>query len=225
MIKGVIFDFDGTLTELALDFGGMRDALVKSLLGYVTEETLRELGGLLMLEMIYAVEKKVGHRGAALRKETFAVLRDIEVATATGKDVFPYTRPTLRSLRRIGVKLGVMTRNCAEAVRKIFPDIDTYVETVVSREDVAVVKPDPSHARAVLDRLGVDGADTLLVGDHATDVQAGRAAGARTAGVLSGRARRTDLEEAGADFIIEDIRGVTAIVRTINQVVESEKRR
>jgi phosphoglycolate phosphatase len=105
-----------------------------------------------------------------------------------------------------------MTRNCGGAVRKVFPDVDEYVDTMVTREDVPIVKPDPSHPEAVLERLGVNRRDALLVGDHPSDIQAGRSAGVQTVGVLSGRINKDELENAGADFVVGDIREILPIV-------------
>lgn len=42
-----------------------------------------------------------------------------------------------------------------------------------------------------------------MVGDTTVDIRAGRAAGAQTVGVLSGFGERQELEEAGADVILE----------------------
>jgi phosphoglycolate phosphatase len=223
MTKGVVFDFDGTLTELTLDFNGMRNELEKVILKYVSLETLWEFEDRLMLELIYAIERRLGHRGAAFRDEAFTLLRSIEVEAAGRKEVYPFTRQVLRSLREMGVKLGVMTRNCMGAVRKTFPDIDEFVDVTVTREDVRVVKPDPSHPRAVLNRLRVDPSEALLVGDHPTDIEAGWAVGARTVGVLSGRTKHSDMERAGADFVADDIRQVPVIIRGTATILMSER--
>lgn len=222
MIRGVVFDFDGTLTELTLDFDGMKRELEKVILRYVSLETLRELENRLMLERIYAIEKRLGKSGAAFRDEAFTLLRCIEEEAADKKEVYPYTRQVLSSLREMGVKLGVMTRNCTGAVRKTFPDIDEYVDATVTREDVRIAKPDPSHPRAVLDRLGVDPSEAVLIGDHPTDIEAGRAVGAGTVGVLSGKAGYEEMRRAGADFVAADIRQVPAIIRMKVQVLMSE---
>jgi phosphoglycolate phosphatase len=218
MIRAIVFDFDGTLTELTLDFTSMRNKLKELVLNYVSPKIMREFDDLFMLELIYAVENKLEQRGSVFRNQAFTLLRDIEVEAADGKEVYPYTRDVLRSLREMGMKLGVMTRNCEGAVRKVFPDIDQYVDAIVAREDVLVVKPDPSHPRAVLDRMGVRPSNAILVGDHPTDIAAGRAVGALTAGVLSGRVAKATLEEAGADYVVNDIRGLFAVVREMSGV-------
>jgi phosphoglycolate phosphatase len=214
VIRAVVFDFDGTLTELTLDFEHMRRELEKLLLRHVTHDILNSLRGLFMLETIYAVEEVLGQKGAALRREAFALLGEIEVDAATGKDVFPFTREVLNTLRSMDVKAGIMTRNCAGAVKRVFPDCFGYVDVVIPREEIRLVKPHPSHPLALLHSLDASPAEALLVGDHPTDVEAGIAAGIRTVGVLTGRIAREDLVGAGADYVIDDIRDIPGIVES-----------
>jgi phosphoglycolate phosphatase-like HAD superfamily hydrolase len=44
-----------------------------------------------------------------------------------------------------------------------------------------------------------------MVGDHPTDIQAGRQAGMKTIGVLTGRTQREGFEKAGADYILDNV--------------------
>jgi phosphoglycolate phosphatase len=213
MIKASLFDFDGTLTELTLDFVDLRAEVEKIVLKYVPESLVRTFDGLYILEMIYAVESHLGRARLDFREETFGKLCELEVEGADGKNVYPYTRDVLRDLRKKGVRIGVVTRNCRAAVEKVFPDIAAYVDVVAAREDVPVVKPHPGHIAAVLGLLDhVDPSGALVVGDHPTDILAGRAAGALTVGVLTGRTEKTGFVEAGADFVIGDIRDVPGLV-------------
>ncbi len=200
MFRAAIFDFDGTLIELTLDFSDLRRHVERIALTYVPQAFIEGLDGLYMLEMIEEVERKLGGTpGAAFRQEAYTILRELEVRAAQGKAVYPYTREVLTVLRGRGVKIGVMTRNCGPAVRTVFPDMDVYVDAMVTREDVRPVKPHPAHVKAVLELLGrVDPAEAILVGDHPTDIFAGIAAGATTVGVLTGRTQKADLEKAGA---------------------------
>ena len=213
MFRAAIFDFDGTLVELTLDFSDLRRHVERLALTYVTEGYIRGLDGIYMLEMIDEVEKKLGASGAAFRQEAYTILRDLEVEAARGKALYPYTRDVLKALRGRGVKIGVMTRNCAPAVRTVFPDMDAYVDAMVTREDVRPVKPHPAHVLAVLALLGpIEAREAVLVGDHPTDIAAGLAAGATTIGVLTGRTERADFEKAGATFIVRDIRDVPVLI-------------
>jgi phosphoglycolate phosphatase len=212
MAKAVIFDFDGTLTELTLDFVDLRKEVEEIAQRHARGVPLEQLSHLYIIEMIYEVERLLGKSGAGFRDEAFAKLRELEVAAAAGKDVYPYTRDVLRVLRKKGVKVGVMTRSCIAALKVVFPGIEDYVDAVVTREDVRLVKPDPYHVEAVLAVLDVRAEDALLVGDHPTDVQAGETLEARTVGVLTGRTTREQFEAEGADYIVNDIRDVLDLV-------------
>lgn len=212
MIKTVVFDFDGTLAPLTLNFDHLRKKVEEIAKKYVSAAFIRRLDGFYIIEMIYEVEKGLGETGAAFRREAFAKLRDLEVEAARGKDVFPYTREVLSLLRQSGIKLGVMTRNCSGAVKRVFPDMEVYVDAVVTRDDVAVVKPNPGHAAAVLARLAVDAGSAMLVGDHPTDILTGKVLHTFTVGVLTGRTGRGEFEKVGADRILNDIREVPSIL-------------
>jgi phosphoglycolate phosphatase len=50
---------------------------------------------------------------------------------------------------------------------------------------------------------GLDPADVVMVGDRGSDVAAGLAVGTRTVGVLWGYGGRAELEDAGADVLLE----------------------
>jgi phosphoglycolate phosphatase len=215
VIRAVVFDFDGTLTELTLDFDHMRKDLEKLLLTYVTPDILNNLRGRFMIETIYAVEEILGQKGAAFRYDAFALLSEIEVDAANGKDLFPFTRKVLRTLHSMNVRTGIMTRNCSGAVKRMFPDYSEYVDVVVSREETRLVKPHPSHPLALLRSLDASPTEALLVGDHPTDIEAGIAACMRTVGVLTGRIGRDELTRAGADHVIDDIRGIPRIVESL----------
>ena len=61
-----------------------------------------------------------------------------------------------------------------------------YFDVLVGFDDIAEQKPHPAPVLAALERLGVDAAGALFVGDSPHDIRAGRAAGVRTAAVLWG---------------------------------------
>ena len=95
-----------------------------------------------------------------------------------------------------------MTRNCDAAVRVTFPHIDTYCQAFVPRDRVTQVKPHPAHLQAALDCLGTTPERALMVGDGAMDIQAGKALGMFSIGVLSGNSPRAKLLAQGADLVL-----------------------
>lgn len=68
-------------------------------------------------------------------------------------------------------------------------------------------------ARALADAApGIEPARTVMVGDRAQDVLAGRACGTRTVGVTWGAGSRAELQDAGADRIVDDPAGLVALL-------------
>jgi phosphoglycolate phosphatase len=208
MIKGIIFDFDGTLTELTLDFGHLRTEIEKVARQYVGDDEIKSQEGQFVIEMIYWVEDRLGEEADTFRREAFARLRELEMEASRGKDVYPYTRDVLQRLRDKGMKIGVITRSHVDVLFLVFQDIKSYVDTIVTRDEVKEVKPHPNHGAEVLRLLGINPDEAILVGDHPTDVLAGKAAGMKTAGVLSGRTTRGEFEKVGATYILNDVRGI-----------------
>ena len=112
---------------------------------------------------------------------------------------------TLKFLRKKGMKLGIVTRNCEDAVRKVFPDIDQFCDVFISRNSTKKVKPHPDHLTSVMKILDISGEEAVMMGDHTTDIQAGKRVGMRTIGVLTGRKTREELEQAGADYVLGEV--------------------
>lgn len=211
-IRAVIFDFDGTLTELTLDFRILREEIVKVALGYVDPSLIKEFEGQYIIEMIQEIQARSEERGAAFKAEAYRRLRDLEVEEARGKDVYPYTREVLAQLKGRGARTGIVTRSCIEVLNEVFPDMAVYVDAVVTRDDIDRVKPHPSHAEAVLTLLGAPAESAMLVGDHPTDILTGKAINMVTVGVLTGRTRREQFVDAGATYVFDDIRDVLSLV-------------
>lgn len=211
-VKAVIFDFDGTLAVLNIDFGFMRNQVFNLIRRFgVLEESLRQKYA---LEIIDEVSEILFQRSPDIAKEFYemahGILHDIEMKAASEGRLLPKVEETLAELRKRGIKVGIVTRNCEEAVRRVFPKIDDFCDVFVSRNSVKKVKPHPEHLTAAMTGLRVSGKETVMVGDHILDIQAGKRVGATTVGVLTGRTKREDFEEAGADLILDDVSGLCA---------------
>lgn len=211
-VSALIFDFDGTLTPLTIDFSSLRTE-VELLAGtYAPEQAIKDLSHLYTVEMIYELEQLLGGAGGEFRRRAFERMAELETEASRGKELYPYAREVLRDLRVRGLKVAIITRNCIGALKNVFPDMDQYVDSVVTRDDVARVKPHPAHVAAALAALNATPDEAILVGDHPTDIAAGLAIGTQTVGVLTGRTQKSDLEKAGAHHIADDIRDVRQLL-------------
>ena len=91
--------------------------------------------------------------------------------------------------------------------------LDHYFKAIVTREDGLKLKPSPDSILECLRRMEVDPAHALTVGDTPMDIQAGKAAGTFTIGVLTGIGNRQQLEAESPTAIID---GVAHILSVLN---------
>lgn len=119
---------------------------------------------------------------------------------------FPAARETVEALREQGVAVAVVTSKRRQMTGRTLRvcGLDGLFQTLVCADDVARGKPHPEPVHRALRELGLVGreGEVLFVGDAPYDIQAGRAAGVRTAAVTWSTYPRETLEEAGPDLWI-----------------------
>ncbi|THB65171.1 MAG: HAD family hydrolase [Desulfovibrio sp.] len=203
----MVFDFDGTLAELTIDFSVMKANARAIARAYLTDPLPGD--SLPVLEWADLVAATLaGHdpkRAKTYFAETHAMIQDMEMEGARQGSLFPFTRPLLEQLALHGTATAIITRNCARAVHSVFPDLDGLCPVFLARDHVDRVKPDPGHLLAALDKVECSPDKALMVGDHPLDVETGKRAGAQTAGVATGRMSLADLQQAGADHTAQDM--------------------
>lgn len=80
--------------------------------------------------------------------------------------------------------------------------------TMITSSDVRIGKPDPEPYRKAAGKLGFAASDCIVVEDAPAGVRAGKAAGARVIALLTTMIRR-ELEDAGADWVVQDCSDIT----------------
>lgn len=205
-IKAVIFDFDGTLAALNIDFSAMRERIFDLMRrSGINGESVRENYLLEIIDEVYEMLWEKNPSGAeTFYQESHDILHEVEMRAADRGRLLPGVEGALKGLRENGINVGIITRNCEDAVRKVFPEIDASCDIFVSRNSVKKVKPHPDHLTRVMDSLKVSAEEAIMVGDHVLDIQAGKRVGMNTIGVLTGRTKKEEFEKAGADYILEE---------------------
>lgn len=159
----VVYDLDGTLVELTVDWGAVAEDVAGVLRDHGVDPGNRGLWRMLELS------GKAGHRDAVERAitshEETGARRSRRLALADG---LPHEVP-----------VGVCSLN-AESACRIALDvhgIDTAVGPVVGRDTLTSAKPDPAGLLRVIDDLGVDPASAVFVGDSQRDAETAQRAG------------------------------------------------
>jgi len=205
-IESFVFDFDGTLAVLRLDFAEMKRRLSSLAESHFAQKPpppfLPVLEWLAWLDTM--IQESTGDTTGEFRQKALTLISEMELEGARSGALFSFTRPLLMALAQKGAKTAIITRNCEAAVRLVFPDLSDYCSAFFSRDHVLSPKPDPAHLIHALEYLRADLRTAIMIGDHPLDIQAGKAAGVMTAGVCSGGSRRDELVRAGADWVAED---------------------
>jgi HAD superfamily hydrolase (TIGR01509 family) len=201
-----LFDLDGTLV----------DSVYQHVLAW--QEALEVCGIQLS---VWRIHRRIGMSGGlfvgALLRETgrpvdAATVAKVQQAHAEAYRrragqvrLLPGARELLQHLSRLQVPWAVATSGLMEAARPTLEVLQVPAGVaVVTRDQVVHAKPDPDLFLAAADRLGVDIADAVVVGDSVWDLLAARRARALGVGLLSGGYGREELERAGAYRVYHD---------------------
>ena len=117
----------------------------------------------------------------------------------------------LDALKARGLILGVMTNDTEAGARAHLTrsGVEDRFDFIAGFDSGHGAKPDADPLLAFARAVGIAPARALMVGDSLHDLVAGRAAGMRTAGVLTGTATRADLDPH-ADVVLPDIGHIPA---------------
>lgn len=210
-IDAVLFDFDGTLVEINIDFNEMKRKILSLGLEYGVSPKA-DLYVLETVENIFNIlSEKDALKAEMFKKQAEAIIVDIELSAAEKSRMFPYADLTLREIKNRGIKIGIVTRNCRKAVLKSVELAGFTYDLLLTRDDVKKVKPDPSHLLDALTMLNIKPERALMIGDQPIDIIAGKKAGMKTVAVLSVRPKE-DFEKLLPDLIIEDISDILQIL-------------
>jgi phosphoglycolate phosphatase len=211
----VLFDFDGTLAVLNLDFAQMRRGVIELAITYGL--TAAVLEGMYILEMVeYAttlLRQRTPDRADDFYQQAHQLIQDIEIAAAHSSALLPGVPELLETLRQRRIGVGIVTRNCAAAVRRMFPQVEQYCQAFLPRDQVTHVKPHPGHLQIALTRLGSAPTRTIMVGDGVLDIQAGKALGMFSVGVLTGETALDKLLAQGADLVLASVSDLLPYLR------------
>ncbi len=228
-IKAVIFDLDGTVASFNLDFRKVRTLVINYLTGKGVPASLLSLDES-VFEMLRKTESWAKTKGKSdefietLRSQALAITEAYELEAAETTTLLPDVVEALKSLREMGLKIGLCTINSEKSVNRILErfKIAGSFDVTVPRNRVRHVKPDPEHLEAAVRILGVSPAETLVVGDSRVDMRSAKELGAVAAGLPTGVSTVEQLIVGGADFIVTSMADLPELIKKLNENEPSE---
>lgn len=204
--KYILFDLDGTLTDSQ---DGIMNAIEYSLKTYgITVQDRNSLRPFLGPPLSESMQKYYGFDRI---KAVEAVERFREYYNTRGlfeNRVYPGVETMLKTVRDAGCRLFVATSKPEQVAQEILEHfgLAEYFDYIggATPDDSRVKKADV--VRYVLDMAKIARPlEAVMVGDRKHDILGARQNGLESVGVLYGYGDRQELEEAGADYLAEQV--------------------
>ena len=195
MLRGIIFDMDGTITKPNVDFAAIE----------------REIGAKVGFIIDYAEKSSPEERARALE-----ILERYESKAAIESELNEGVLEMLEFVSKKKLKKALLTRNSRKSVDTVLRkhDLHLHFEFIVSREDTKP-KPAPDPIFLLSKKMDIHTDYLLMVGDYKYDIMCGKAAGTKT--VLL-RYKEYVEHDVVPDFEINNIREVVHIIEHFEKI-------
>lgn len=201
-VRAVLFDLDGTLLDTLTDIATATNGALRTL--GLPEHSIADYRRFVGSGIRALAQRALGEQATEER-----VASVIEQA-GNGMAEHRYTRPydgVRELLHALGdeYQLAILSNKPHAIVRstvdRYFPDV-AFREVEGQREGIPE-KPDPAMARSILSRLGIAPSEVVYVGDSDIDMMTAANAHLFGVGAAWGFRGRLELEDAGADVVID----------------------
>jgi phosphoglycolate phosphatase len=207
----LIFDLDGTLIDSKLDLANSLN-FTRQQMGLPTLEhrlIFSYIGDGATMLIRRAMGEGLGESEVQRALEVF--LTHYRGHLLDNTTLYPGVAEALHDLRLL--KLAVLTNKPLKPTQAILEGLQIHnrFAVVYGGNSFEQKKPNPVGVKQILSDTGAARERTLMVGDSYIDIQTGRNASVATCGVTYGLAADT-LQEPKPDFLIDDLRQLSAIV-------------
>ena len=206
----VVFDLDGTLADTV---GDLTAALNRTLADLDLPPFMpHDVRGMLGEGLGKLLDRGLARHDVALdrrkREAMFAQLvAHYAAAPCEHAALYPGARDTLVALSEAGIDCGVLTNKHEPIAHDVLRGlgIASAFRAVRGSESGFPRKPHPAGLLHLVETLGATPETTMLVGDSATDLKTGRAAGLQAVVLVTFGYSVTPVTELGADWVINHL--------------------
>jgi phosphoglycolate phosphatase len=201
----VLFDLDGTLADTAPDIAhalnvtlveaGLPPHPLSTVISYVGDGAPKLIERALPPTL----------RGQAVGPLLERFLLHYEARACVDSRLYPGITEFLQALAQAGVNAAVLTNKTGKVARQLVDALwpASGFLAVVGDGDGYPRKPDPTAARALVERCGTVPARTVMVGDGVPDVQVARALGCSAVAAAWGYSSRARLQAEAPTWIAD----------------------
>ena len=202
----VIFDLDGTLLDTLEDLADATNWVCEQhgWPVYPVEAYKQFIGNgaAKLLERVVPAGVEITSELRARTMEEFTQRYTAEASQKTAP--YPGMPQLVQRLKKAGITIAVLTNKpdgaAGPVVDRYYPGVFDVVQGALPD---APTKPDPTLLFKLMERIGAKQETTLFVGDSNVDIQTAKNGGLTGCGVLWGFRTRQELQEEGADFLVQ----------------------
>lgn len=218
-LPSVVFDLDGTLADTSADLLAAANACFRAMgagepLG-PGDALIAFHGGKAMLRAGFA---RIGRTEdeAGIDRWYRHLLEAYDGALSLHTRLYPGAGDALEDLRRAGYALSVCTNKPEGLADRLLRELGLreLFAALVGGDTLPVRKPDPAPLRLAIAQAGGDIARSMILGDTASDLGAGRAAGIPVALVAFGPEGR-GIERLEPEAVLESFADLPALARRL----------
>lgn len=208
--KLVIFDWDGTLMDSADKIVNCMQLAAKQCdMPIPTYEEVGHIIGISLkpaiMQLFSITDSELGDRLVQAYKEAFV---SVDV---TPCPLFPDVEKLLSSLKTVGCTLAVATGKARRGLDRAWKQTNTGGFFSASRTaDEAQSKPSPDMLLQLLDELGFEASDAVMIGDTTYDMQMAKTIGMDRIGVSYGVHAQVHLEAFEPVALVHSIKELQA---------------
>ncbi len=218
-VAAVIFDLDGTLID-SIDtyFKIVEIALERLNLPPVSRSKILAAAESENFKWELVLPPEVLSSNEHIIDEAWSVINEIAPQMFADRlDIFQGADSILKMISASGLKMGLVTSTQKHYLKtKMQPlknaGVDNLIEVIVTSDDVDKRKPAPDPLIMCAQELELKPDRCVYVGDTTTDIQAGKAAGMLTVGVLTGFDDYDSLKKEQPDAIIDSIYNLNKVL-------------
>ena len=212
-LKYILFDLDGTLTDpkvgitksvqYSLEFFGIKEDNLDNLEKFIGPSLMDSY------KEFYDFTEEEGHKAIEKYRERFETIGLYE------NEIYEGMKDMLDQLTKQGLLLAVASSKPTIFVERIceYFKIDQYFHHMIgSFLDGTRVKKEEVVEEAISQFGQVSPMEIIMVGDRRFDMEGAQAKGIRSIGVTFGYGGQEELQQAGADFIVDSVLDLQTLI-------------
>ena len=206
MIKGVIFDLDGTLANSIEDIADSMNQVLEennfSTHDYTTYKTFVGRGVKTLVEKSLPMENRSTQE---IEKNFERMMQVYDENCIVKTCLYPGIKDLLNALTERDIKISVFSNKANELTQKVVKVLlaDWKMECVLGAGGDIPRKPDPKGAILISEKMGIDPSELMYIGDSGVDMATAQNSGMHAVGVLWGFRDKEELLENGAQTLLE----------------------